>query len=160
LSTQQKGASELQRDRVDELKGTVTQENLAAAFSRDAQASRLWAMFARLAELEGFHDTARVLREMVESQAVFADGSVDFLRRVGDPTTGLPIGETVLNLQSVIAAELHEVTESLPRMAATAHAEGFPDVASWFETLAIAKQAHAERAREAMNIVRGEGLDR
>jgi rubrerythrin len=148
-------SSDLQRDRIHELKGTVTYENLASALARDAQASRLCTLFARVAEIEGYPEMARVLREITESQILFADGHIDFLRRVGDPITGAPIGETLQNLQSVISAELQDASEVLPRMVSTANGEGFPDIASWFESLAKAKQAHVGRVREALELLRG-----
>lgn len=141
----------VQSDRIDELKGTVTCQNLITAFSSDAQTCRLLALFARIAELEGYNDAARVLRELLESQVVFTDGHMDFLRRVSDPTTGSPIGETRLNLASVIAGEIRHFNEELPHMAATAHAEGFPDIASWFETLQLAKRTHADRVKTVLD---------
>ena len=131
----------------DDLNGTATHENLIAAFSRDAQACRLLALYGQIAELEGYPDEARLFREVLESQQVFADGHLDFLRRVGDPLSGRSVGETALNLEAVIASSQEDLEKELPQMAATAHAEGFADIASWFETLVIAKRAHAKRAK-------------
>ena len=39
---------------------------------------------------------------------------------VGDPATGLPIGETKANLASAVQGETHEYTDMYPGMAKTA----------------------------------------
>src|SRR2546429_4086197 len=48
---------------------------------------------------------------------------------VGDPATGLPIGETRLNLKAAIAGETHEYTDMYPGMAKAAREEGFGEIA-------------------------------
>src|SRR5882672_5719829 len=57
-----------------------------------------------------------------------------YLEAVGDPATGLPIGDTKLNLKAAIAGETHEYTDMYPGMAKAARDEGFTDIADWFET--------------------------
>lgn len=144
----------LQQDRIPELKGTATHENLKAMFATDAQASRLLFLFARIAEIEGYREVANVLKEVAESQVFFTDGHVDFLRRLGDPLSGFPLGETVLNLQAAVTTDHQDAENNLPRMARTAHAEGFPDIASWFESIAKAKRAHVVRLQGALELTR------
>jgi rubrerythrin len=41
--------------------------------------------------------------------------------------------------------ETHEYTDMYPGMAKAARAEGFDDIADWFETLAKAEKSHAGR---------------
>ena len=67
------------------------------------------------------------------------------MKRAGDPATGLPIGSTANNLKAAIAGETHEYTDMYPGMAKTARAEGFTEIADWFETLAKAEKSHAGR---------------
>lgn len=130
-----------------DLRDTRTWENLRDAFARDAQASRLWGVFARIAEIEGLPEAAAALRHLAELQAVEADGHLDLLARAGEPLLGSPSGDTAANLRAAAAA-LRD--HSFGGMAATAHAEGFPDIASWFETLERSREVHAARVADAL----------
>ncbi len=56
----------------------------------------------------------------------------DYLRQVGDPATGLPLGDTATNLKAAIAGETHEYTDMYPGFAKTARDEGFKEIA-WQE---------------------------
>jgi rubrerythrin len=56
-----------------------------------------------------------------------------FLEQVGDPVTGVPIGNSVDNLKSAIEGEVHEYTDMYPGYAKTAREEGFEEIADWFE---------------------------
>jgi rubrerythrin len=71
------------------------------------------------------------------------------LKQVGDPATGLPIGNTAKNLKAAVAGETHEYETMYPGMAKTAREEGFADIAEWFETLAKAEKSHAGRFQKA-----------
>ena len=74
-------------------------------------------------------------------------------KTVGDPATGLPIGDTMENLAAAVAGETHEYTEMYPGMASTARDEGFAEIADWFETLAKAEKAHAGRFQSLLDEV-------
>ena len=67
---------------------------------------------------------------------------------MGDPATGLPIGETLENLQAAVEGETHEYTDMYPGMAKTARDEGFVEIADWFETLGKAEKSHAGRFQQ------------
>ena len=138
------------------LRDTRTHENLRAAFATDAQAFRLWESFGRIAEIEGFPEVARTFRELAESQNMYADGHLDFLMRAGDPLSGSPLGETAQNLQAALAAQRQDAEDSLPDMARTARAEGFMDIASWFDTIGRSRAAHAARLGAALAPFQGE----
>ncbi|XYI01403.1 ferritin family protein [Sorangium sp. So ce1128] len=143
-------SADLQQERSSKLRGTLTHAHLKASLASDAQTARIYAYVARVAEIEGYPDVARTLRELVELQVLLADGHVDFLKRAGEPRSGLELGETATNLRAIIAAEQQDATETLLAMARTADAEGFADIASWFETLVKAKCAHVVLLREAL----------
>jgi rubrerythrin len=128
-----------------ELAETRTQDHLKAAFSRDAAAAQLWAAFGRIAEIEGQPEAARLFREMAESEALGAQGHLDLLLRVGEPLGGFSAGPTPDNLRAAAALQAEQASEGLPEMARTARAEGFPDIASWFESVAAARAVHAAR---------------
>mgnify|MGYP001226073716 FL=1 len=72
---------------------------------------------------------------------------------MGDPATGLPIGETPENLKASIAGETHEYTDMYPGMAKSAREEGFGEIADWFETLAKAEKSHAGRFQQMLDSV-------
>jgi rubrerythrin len=128
-----------------EMKGSKTHTNLKEAFAGESQANRRYLYFAKVADVEGYPEVAGNFRETAEGETGHAHGHLDYLKRVGDPATDLPIGDTALNLKAAIAGETHEYTEMYPGMAKTARAEGFSEVADWFETLAKAEKSHAGR---------------
>jgi len=128
-----------------ELKGSKTQDNLKAAFAGESQANRRYLYFAKIADVEGYLEVAGNFRETAEGETGHAHGHLDYLKKVGDPVTDLPIGATEDNLKSAIAGETYEYTDMYPGMAKTARQEGFHEIADWFETLAKAEKSHAGR---------------
>ncbi|HEY6452354.1 MAG TPA: rubrerythrin family protein, partial [Steroidobacteraceae bacterium] len=92
-----------------------------------------------------------VFRSTAEGETGHAHGHLEYLEQVGDPATGLPIGETKLNLKSAIAGETHEYSDMYPGMAKAARDEGFAEIADWFETLAKAERSHANRFQKALD---------
>ena len=133
------------------LKGSKTEGNLKAAFAGESQANRRSLYFAAKADVEGFNDVATVFRSTAEGETGHAHGHLDYLKVVGDPATGLPIGSTAENLKAAIAGETHEYTDMYPGMAKSARDEGFREIADWFETLAKAERSHANRFQKALD---------
>ena len=137
-----------------DLKGSKTHENLKEAFAGESQANRRYLYFARLADVEGQPDVAGLFRDTAEGETGHAHGLLDYLKKVGDPATGLPIGDTKLNLQAAIHGETHEYTDMYPGMAKTARTEGFDEIADWFETLARAEKSHAGRFQKGLDSIK------
>ena len=133
------------------LNGTKTHENLKAAFAGESQANRRYLYFAKVADIEGYPEIASNFRETAEGETGHAHGHLDYLKEVGDPATGLPIGDTLDNLKAAVAGETHEYTDMYPGMAKTAREEGFDEIADWFETLAKAERSHANRFSKALD---------
>ncbi|MBM3506567.1 MAG: rubrerythrin [Alphaproteobacteria bacterium] len=133
------------------LKGSKTEENLKAAFAGESQANRRYLYFAQKADVEGYNDVSAVFRSTAEGETGHAHGHLEYLEASGDPATGKPIGGTKLNLAASIAGETHEYTDMYPGMAKTARAEGFDEIADWFETLAKAEKSHAGRFQKALD---------
>jgi rubrerythrin len=127
-----------------------TLQNLKEAFAGESQANRRYLYFAQKADIEGFNDAAAVFRSTAEGETGHAHGHLEFMESVGDPATGLPIGDTKKNLAAAIAGETHEYTDMYPGMARTAREEGFDEIADWFETLAKAERSHAGRFQKAL----------
>jgi rubrerythrin len=135
------------------LKGTKTKENLEAAFAGESQANRRYLYFAQKADIEGYNDVASVFRSTAEGETGHAHGHLEYLEEVGDPATGLPIGETKANLASAVQGETHEYTDMYPGMAKTAREEGFEEIAEWFETLAKAEKSHAGKFQKTLESI-------
>ena len=138
-----------------ELKGSKTHGNLKDAFAGESQANRRYLYFAKAADIEGYPEIASNFRETAEGETGHAHGHLDYLKKVGDPATGLPIGDTPDNLKAAVAGETHEYTDMYPGMARTAREEGFSEIADWFETLARAEKSHAGRFTQGLNTLNG-----
>ncbi len=134
-----------------QLKGSETEKNLKHAFARNSSANLRYLYFAAKADKEGYNDVSTVFRSTANGVAGQAQGHLEYLESVGDPTSGLPIGSTEDNLKAAIAGESDGSADVFPGMAKTALKEGFDDIADWFETLAKAKRSHANRFQEALN---------
>jgi rubrerythrin len=139
-----------------ELSASKTHENLKEAFAGESQANRRYLYFARQADIEGLTDAAGLLRDTAEGETGHAFGHLDFLKVVGDPATGEPIGGTEKNLASAVAGETYEFTAMYPGFAKTARDEGFEEIAEWFSTLARAEKTHAGRFQKALDAVKAE----
>ena len=134
-----------------DLKGSKTEKNLKDAFAGESQANRRYTYFAKIADVEGYPDVAGLFKDTADGETGHAHGHLDFLKKVGDPATGKPIGPTDKNLAAAVAGETYEYTEMYPSMAKTAREEGFDDIAEWFETLAKAEKSHAGRFQRALD---------
>jgi rubrerythrin len=133
------------------LKGSKTEQALKDAFAGESQANRRYLYFAAKADIEGYNDVAAVFRSTAEGETGHAHGHLEYLEEVGDPATGLPIGETSDNLKSAIAGETHEYTDMYPGMAKDARDEGFDEIADCFETLAKAERSHANKFQKTLD---------
>ena len=133
------------------LKESRTHENFKHAFAGESQANRRYLYFARRADIEGYPEICGLFRDTAEAETGHAFGHLDFLKEVGDPATGFPIGNTDANLKSAVEGETYEYTQMYPGFARTAREEGFQEAAEWFETLARAEKSHAGRFQKGLD---------
>ena len=133
------------------LEGSKTHDNLKEAFAGESQANRRYLYFADKADIEGYPEIAGNFRDTADGETGHAHGHLDYLKKVGDPATGLPIGTSRQNLAAAVAGETHEYTDMYPGMARMAREEGFDEIADWFETLAKAERSHANRFQKALD---------
>jgi rubrerythrin len=131
-----------------ELEKSRTFENLRAAFADEAALVFRYLYYASLAEFEGLDRHAALFKELAEGGDSCVQGCFDFLKLARDPDSGIKIGGTLKNLESLRQSETRQHSRTYPEMAKTARAEGFTDVASWFDTLEKAKRAHALRLQK------------
>jgi len=127
------------------LEGSKTHQNLKEAFAGESQANRRYLYFARHADVEGQPEIAALFRSVSEGETGHAFGHFDLLKEVGDPVTGVPVGDSEKNLKSAVEGETYEYTQMYPGFARVAREEGFQEAAEWFETLAKAEKSHAGR---------------
>ena len=132
-------------------KSHKTFENLKNAFAGESQANRRYTYFAKQADVEGQPDIAGLFRDTAEGETGHAHGHLDWLKQVGDPATGEPIGDSVKNLKSAVVGETYEYTQMYPGFAKTAREEGHAEIAEWFETLAKAEKSHAGRFQKGLD---------
>ena len=135
------------------LKGSKSVDNLKDAFAGESQANRRYLYFARVADIEGFPDIAGLFKDTADAETGHAFGHLDFLKEVGDPATGEPIGKTEKNLKASVAGETYEYTQMYPGFAKTAREEDLTEIAEWFETLARAEKSHAGRFTKGLQDV-------
>ncbi len=136
------------------LANTKTLQNLKDAFAGESQANRRYLYFAKVADVEGYPEIAGNFKETADGETGHAHGHLDYIKQVGDPATGLPLGNTEKNLKAAIAGETHEYETMYPGMAKTAREEGFDDIAEWFETLAKAEKSHAGRFQKMLDTLK------
>jgi rubrerythrin len=138
------------------LQDSKTAENLKEAFGGESMANRRYLYFARVAHNEGHSDVAELFEETAKGETGHAFGHLDFLKAVGDPATGEPIGDTATNLASAVAGETYEFTAMYPGFSKTAREEGFEEIADWMATLARAEKTHAGRFQKALDRVKAD----
>jgi rubrerythrin len=138
------------------LQNTKTHDNLKHAFAGESQANRRYEYFAKAADVEGYPDIAGLFRDTASGETGHAHGHLDYLKQVGDPATGLPIGSTEKNLAAAVHGETEEYQTMYPGFARAAREEGFEDIAEWFETLAKAEKSHAGRFAKALDGIKGQ----
>ena len=134
-----------------ELKGSKTHANLKEAFAGESMANRRYLYFAKAADVEGYPEVAGNFRDTADGETGHAHGHLDYLKKVGDPATGKPIGDSKRNLEAAVAGETYEYETMYPGFAKTARTEGFTEIADWFETLAKAERSHAGRFKKALD---------
>ena len=134
-----------------DLPGTVTEQNLLAAFAGESQARNRYTYFAGKARKEGFVQIADVFEETANQEREHAKRFFKFLEGGEvEITTTFPagvIGSTSENLEGAAGGEQHEWETLYPQFAAVARDEGFEDVAKVFEAIAVAEKQHERRYR-------------
>ncbi len=147
------------------LKGSQTEKNLITAFAGESQARNRYTYFASQAKKEGFEQIAFIFEETANQEKEHAKRLFKLLEggevevKAGFPA-GI-IGTTFDNLKAAAAGENHEHTEMYPEFAKKAREEGFEEIASIFEAIAVAEKQHEKRYLAlAANIEKGKVFKR
>ncbi len=122
--------------------GTQTEKNLEAAFAGESQARNKYTYFASVAKKEGYE-------QMSELFLKTADNEKEHAKMWFKELNG--IGNTAENLAAAAAGENYEWTDMYEGFAATAEAEGFPELAKKFRLVAAIEKRHEERYRALLH---------
>ena len=128
-----------------DLEKSQTFENLKKAFFEEVALISRYRYFSTIADYEGLTNHSNLFKEFADGGQDNTHGCLDFLRTIHDPSSQIPIGNTSKNLESLLQTEIGQFSETYPEMAKIAREEGFPDVASWFDTLEKLKRIHVQK---------------
>lgn len=133
------------------IQGTQTEKNLLTSFAGESQARMRYTFFASAAKKEGYEQIAAIFTETAEQEKEHAKRMFKWLEggmvEITASYTAGVIGRTLDNLQAAAAGEHEEWSQDYPRFADVADAEGFPEIAAMYRTIAVAEKAHEERYR-------------
>lgn len=131
------------------LKGTKTEVNILTAFSGESQARNRYTYFAKAAKKEGYVQMCAIFEETADQEKEHAKRLFKLLEGGEvEVTASFPagvIGTTVENLKEAAAGENYEHTQMYPGFAKVAREEGFDDIATVFEAIAVAEKQHEKR---------------
>jgi rubrerythrin len=120
-----------------------TEKNLAYAFAAESKASVRNATFARKAEMESYHQIARLFRAVSDAESVHARRYLLLMRG--------KIGSTEENLEAAFQNEIKANVEEYPKLIKTAAAEGNKGVLKAFTQARDVESLHAELYKKALN---------
>ena len=129
----------MEDNKMKDLKGTKTFDNLMAAFAGESQARNKYTFYASQAKKDGFVQIQKIFEETAANEKEHAE--LWFKHAVG-------VGDTYANLLDAAAGENYEWTEMYKEMAATAREEGFPEIAVQMEGVAKIEAEHEKRYRK------------
>jgi len=132
-----------------ELKGSRTERNLLAAFAGESQARNRYTYFASQAKKDGFVQIQSIFEETANQEKEHAKRFFKFLQGGEvEVTASFPagvIGSTAENLREAAGGENYEWSSMYPEFAQIAREEGFDEIASVFEAVAVAEKQHEKR---------------
>lgn len=128
-----------------DLKGSKTEQNLAAAFAGESQARNKYTYFAKVAKKEGYHYIAKAFEESANNEMRHAKDHFLLLDGISD---------TEANLQAALDGEVYEHVDMYPTFAKEAKEEGFDKAAILFEMIARVEKKHAERYERLLGMVK------
>ncbi len=136
-------------EKMKDIKGTKTENNLMAAFAGESQARNRYTYFSGKAKKEGFVQIATIFEETANQEKEHAKRLFKFMQGGEvEITGGFPSGtisDTMSNLKASASGENYEWTEMYPSFAKIAREEGFDNIADVFEAIAVAEKQHEKR---------------
>ena len=134
------------------LKGTKTANNLMHAFAGESQARNRYTYYASIAKKEGFVQIQNIFLETANQEKEHAKRLMKFMNKdlagetlYTDGNFPVLLGTTAENLKAAAAGENEEYTDMYPSFAKTAREEGFEEIVTALESIAIAEKHHEAR---------------
>ena len=132
-----------------QLKGSQTEKNLLTAFAGESQARNRYTYFASQAKKDEYIQISDIFTETADQEKEHAKRLFKFLEGGEvEVTAAFPagvIGTTLENLKESAAGENYEYKEMYPGFAKVAREEGFNEIATVFEAIAVAEKQHEKR---------------
>ena len=125
------------------LKGTKTEQNLAAAFAGESQAHTKYQYYASKAKKDGYEQIAEIFLETAKNEKEHAKIWFKLLHGEGIPKTDV-------NLADAAAGENYEWTDMYAQFAKDAKEEGFDHIAFLFESVGAIEKTHEERYKKLL----------
>ncbi|MGE5678658.1 MAG: rubrerythrin [Pseudomonadota bacterium] len=119
-----------------DLKGSMTEKNLWAAFAGESQARNKYTYFASTAKKEGYEQISAIFQETADNEKEHAKLIFKFLGGIGD---------TAENLKHAAEGENYEWTSMYKEFEKIAREEGFQAIADFFGKVATVEKEHEER---------------
>jgi rubrerythrin len=137
-----------------ELKGSLTEKNLLAAFAGESQARTRYTFFASVAKKEGYEQISAIFQETSDNEKEHAQLFFNHLKGgTAEITASYPagaIGSTAENLEAAAEGEKLEWGTLYPNFAEVADGEGFKNIAITFLMVAKVENYHERRYRKLL----------
>jgi rubrerythrin len=134
------------------LQGSQTEKNILTAFAGESQARNRYTYFTSVARKEGLVQISDIFAETANQEKEHAKRLFKLLEggevEVQAAFPAGVIGSTAENLKAGAGGEHYEWTEMYPGFAKTAREEGFDNIATIFESIAVAEKQHEKRYNE------------
>lgn len=131
------------------IKGTQTEKNLVIAYLAESSAYTRYTFYAQQATKERYFPVAEIFNETAANE--LRHGKV-FFKFLEGGSVEVPmkadagvIGDTASNLATAAEEEYNEGVKLYTDAAATADAEGFPEIAEHFRAIATIEEHHRRR---------------
>jgi rubrerythrin len=132
-----------------QLKGSITEKNLLAAFAGESQARTRYTFFASIAKKEGLEQIAAIFTETADNEKEHAQLFWKYLQGgEAEITASYPAGVTGTTSQNLKASAMGEKLEwgtLYPKFKEVAEKEGFIQVANTFRLVASVEAEHERR---------------
>lgn len=125
-----------------DLKGTKTEASLMAAFAGESQARNKYTYYASKAKKEGYEQISNIFLETADNEKEHAKIWFKLLHE------GMP--STIENLKDASQGENYEWTDMYAGFAKIAKEEGFDDIATLFQRVAMVEKEHEERYKKLL----------
>ena len=132
-----------------ELRGSTTERNILTAFAGESQARNRYTYFASQARKDGYVQISDIFAETADQEKEHAKRLFKLLEggevEIQAAFPAGVIGSTAENLKAAAGGEHYEWEEMYPGFAQVAREEGFDDIATIFESIAVAEKQHEKR---------------